>query len=163
MTHPPLRVDVALSTGDIRSARVPLVLSRRQLQRGLKYFAFSFQETKPLERFLVCHIDNHGLRSDGCCLTSPTPSLPPCLPSFLFFFDHITGRSGCLLQVIPAVGGEVLIVNGRCRGERATLLSLDTDAFAASVRVTSDGPDSGTVLDKVEYEDICKAVPVEGA
>ncbi|CAN0485366.1 unnamed protein product, partial [Scytosiphon promiscuus] len=62
--------------------------------------------------------------------------------------------------VIPAQGGEVLIVNGRCRGARATLLSLDTEAFAASVRVTSDGSDFGTVLHKVEYEDICKAVPV---
>lgn len=65
-------------------------------------------------------------------------------------------------QVIPAVGGEVLIVNGRCRGQRATLLSLDTDAFSASVRVTSDGSDDGTVLDGVEYEDICKALPLEG-
>eukprot|EP00904_Undaria_pinnatifida_P004460 jgi/Undpi1/14014/HiC_scaffold_9.g03665.m1 len=65
-----------------------------------------------------------------------------------------------LETVIPAQGGEVLIVNGRCRGSRATLLSLDTEAFAASVRVTSDGPDFGTVLHKVEYEDICKAVPV---
>ena len=53
-----------------------------------------------------------------------------------------------------------MVVNGRCRGARATLLSLDTEAFAASVRVTSDGPDFGTVLHKVEYEDICKAVPV---
>lgn len=61
------------------------------------------------------------------------------------------------------MGGEVLIVNGRCRGERATLLSLDTDAFAARVRVASDGPDFGTVLDKVEYEDVCKAVPLDEA
>ncbi|CAN0394720.1 unnamed protein product, partial [Scytosiphon promiscuus] len=48
-------------------------------------------------------------------------------------------------------------------GERGTLLSLDTDAFAASVRITSDGPNLGTVLDKVEYEDFCKALPVEEA
>lgn len=57
----------------------------------------------------------------------------------------------------------MLVVNGRCRGERATLLSLDTDAFSASVRVTSEGPDLGTELDNVEYEDICKAVPVDEA
>lgn len=89
----------------------------------------------------------------------------------MFFIDHPTKNlttvnspsiDGYRSQVIPAVGGEVLVVNGRCRGERATLLSLDTDAFSASVRVTSDG-DLGTVLDKVEYEDICKAVPVEAA
>lgn len=66
-------------------------------------------------------------------------------------------------QVIPAVGGDVLVVNGRCRGERGTLLSLDTDAFAASVRITTDGPNLGTVLDKVEYEDFCKALPMEEA
>lgn len=63
--------------------------------------------------------------------------------------------------MIPAVGGDVLIVNGPCRGERAALLSLDTEAFAAKVRVTSDGPELGTVLNKVEYEDICKAVPAD--
>lgn len=59
------------------------------------------------------------------------------------------------------MGGDVLVVNGRCRGERGTLLSLDTDAFAASVRITSDGPNFGMVLEKVEYEDFCKALPVE--
>lgn len=62
-------------------------------------------------------------------------------------------------QVIPAIGGEVIVVNGRCRGSRATLESLDTDNFCAKVRITSEGPDKGTVLNKVEYEDICKAVP----
>eukprot|EP00903_Cladosiphon_okamuranus_P006907 g6722.t1 len=77
--------------------------------------------------------------------------------------DRLRVDQDDLETVIPAVGGELLIVNGRCRGERATLLSLDTDAFAASVRVTSDGPDFGTVLDKVEYEDVCKAVPLEEA
>lgn len=52
-----------------------------------------------------------------------------------------------------------MIVNGPCRGCRAALLSLDTEGFCASVRVTSKGPDHGRVLDRVEYEDICKAVP----
>ncbi|CAM9306983.1 unnamed protein product [Ectocarpus sp. 13 AM-2016] len=77
--------------------------------------------------------------------------------------DRLRVDQDDLETVIPAVGGEVLVVNGRCRGERATLLSLDTEAFSASVRITSDGPDLGTVLDKVEYEDICKAVPVSEA
>lgn len=65
-------------------------------------------------------------------------------------------------QVIPAVGGEVIVVNGRCRGARATLLSLDTDNFAASVRVSGDGADRGTILERAEYEDICKALPADG-
>lgn len=56
-----------------------------------------------------------------------------------------------------------MVVNGRCRGCRATLLSLDTEAFSASVRITGDNPERGTVLDKVEYEDICKAVPLDDA
>ncbi|CAM9867424.1 unnamed protein product [Scytosiphon promiscuus] len=77
--------------------------------------------------------------------------------------DRLRVDQDDLETVIPAVGGEVLVVNGRCRGERGTLLSLDTDAFAASVRITSDGPNLGTVLDKVEYEDFCKALPVEEA
>lgn len=97
----------------------------------------------------------------GCVLALPSHlDLLSCLPS-----PNLTEKppNHRPTQVIPAVGGEVLIVNGRCRGERATLLSLDTDAFAASVRVTSDGPDLGTVLDKVEYEDVCKAVPLDEA
>lgn len=53
----------------------------------------------------------------------------------------------------------MIIVNGRCRGLHATLLSLDMDNFNASVCVTSEGSDRGTVLDKMEYEDICKASP----
>lgn len=94
---------------------------------------------------------------------SPHACLSPLLPphNLTKTPNQLTNRPPD--QVIPAVGGEVLIVNGRCRGERATLLSLDTDAFAASVRVTSDGPDLGTVLDKVEYEDVCKAVPLDEA
>lgn len=59
------------------------------------------------------------------------------------------------------MGGEVIVVNGRCRGCRATLLSLDTDAFSASVRIVSEGLERDTVLEKVEYEDICKTIPLD--
>ncbi|CAM9726291.1 unnamed protein product, partial [Hapterophycus canaliculatus] len=77
--------------------------------------------------------------------------------------DRLRVDQDDLETVIPAVGGDVLVVNGQCRGERGTLLSLDTDAFAASVRITSDGQNLGTVLEKVEYEDFCKALPAEEA
>ena len=49
----------------------------------------------------------------------------------------------------------MLIVNGRCRGARGTLLAIDVAKFCARVRV-EDGPRRGTELEAVEYEDICK-------
>ena len=60
-----------------------------------------------------------------------------------------------LETVIPAVGAEVLLVNGRARGARAELLSLDLDAFCASVRLLS-GEHAGATLERVEYEDMSK-------
>ena len=53
------------------------------------------------------------------------------------------------------VGATVLIVNGRCRGETAELLSINQDAFCVTVKVDG-GEQRGRVLEKVEYEDICK-------
>jgi len=72
-------------------------------------------------------------------------------------------ESGDLLQldqedvetVIPAAGGKVRLVNGRGRGEAATLLAIDEEKFCVSARI-DDGPAAGTVLDRVEYEDVCK-------
>ena len=52
-------------------------------------------------------------------------------------------------------GAEVLLVNGRARGARAELLSLDLDAFCASVRLLS-GEHAGATLERVEYEDMSK-------
>ncbi|CAM9427356.1 unnamed protein product [Phaeothamnion confervicola] len=60
-----------------------------------------------------------------------------------------------LETVIPQVGRRVLIVNGRRRGARAELLSVDTASFSVSVRLV-DGPATGTVLEMLEYEDVCK-------
>ena len=72
-------------------------------------------------------------------------------------------ESGDLLQldqddiesVIPSVGGAVQIVNGRGRGERATLLAIDERKYCVRVRL-EEPPFEGQVLDGVEYEDVCK-------
>ena len=60
-----------------------------------------------------------------------------------------------LETVVPKEGSTVLIVNGRCRGCRADLTAMDVDAFCVTLRVTT-GDHRGTVLSKVEYEDISK-------
>ena len=60
-----------------------------------------------------------------------------------------------LETVIPAVGRQVLIVNGAYRGNTAVLEALDTDHFCATVKINS-GPLNGRVIPKVEYEDISK-------
>ena len=54
-----------------------------------------------------------------------------------------------------SVGAEVVLVNGRARGARAELLSLDLEAFCASVRLLS-GEHAGATLERVEYEDMSK-------
>uniref|UniRef100_A0A8I7B942 DNA/RNA-binding protein Kin17 WH-like domain-containing protein n=2 Tax=Hordeum vulgare subsp. vulgare TaxID=112509 RepID=A0A8I7B942_HORVV len=60
-----------------------------------------------------------------------------------------------LETVIPQIGGLVRIVNGAYRGSTASLLSVDMERFSARLRVEK-GLYDGTVLDAVEYEDICK-------
>lgn len=60
-----------------------------------------------------------------------------------------------LETVIPKVGGTVLIVNGRCRGARATLEELKVESFCCSVKVL-EGPFEGVELDSVELEDVSK-------
>ena len=57
--------------------------------------------------------------------------------------------------VIPAAGGRVRLVNGRARGEAATLVAIDEEKFCVSVRI-EDGPLAGTLVEGVEYEDVCK-------
>eukprot|EP00617_Octactis_speculum_P009896 CAMPEP_0185780638 /NCGR_PEP_ID=MMETSP1174-20130828/99762_1 /TAXON_ID=35687 /ORGANISM="Dictyocha speculum, Strain CCMP1381" /LENGTH=338 /DNA_ID=CAMNT_0028470281 /DNA_START=140 /DNA_END=1156 /DNA_ORIENTATION=- len=61
-----------------------------------------------------------------------------------------------LETVIPKVGSDVIIVNGRCRGSAAELLSIDVRNFCVKLRV-KDGKRRGQVLDAVEYEDVCKS------
>ncbi len=61
-----------------------------------------------------------------------------------------------LESVIPAVGGAVLILNGKGKGLLAELLELDVDKYAARVRVL-EGSLKGEVVKGVAYEDISKA------
>jgi DNA/RNA-binding protein KIN17 len=69
-------------------------------------------------------------------------------------------KSGDLLKidqaeletVIPAIGSAVVVVNGTGRGELAELTDMDVDKFCVSVRLEADG----RVLERVDYEDVCK-------
>ena len=54
-----------------------------------------------------------------------------------------------------AIGRDVLIVNGRFRGERGKLVSLQADKFSATIRLTS-GLHRDEVVSGIEFEDFCK-------
>jgi len=54
-----------------------------------------------------------------------------------------------LETVIPAIGAQVAIVNGKYRGKNGSLKSVDFDNFKAVVKV------DGKEIEK-EYEEICK-------
>ena len=58
-----------------------------------------------------------------------------------------------LETVIPAPGGRVLLVNGRHRGAKGTLVAIDEARFCVKVRL-----DSGDMVERVEYEDVCKLI-----
>ncbi|KAJ9582286.1 hypothetical protein L9F63_003415 [Diploptera punctata] len=60
-----------------------------------------------------------------------------------------------LETVIPAIGRQIQVVNGAYRGSLAVLKELDEKNFCVSVEISS-GPLKGRVVDKVQYEDICK-------
>jgi len=60
-----------------------------------------------------------------------------------------------LETVLPKVNGSLLIVNGRCRGMRATLLRIHEDRFNCDVRV-EEGAHAKLELNGVDYEDVCK-------
>jgi DNA/RNA-binding protein KIN17 len=60
-----------------------------------------------------------------------------------------------LETVIPAVGRPVLVVNGAYRGCSAILKELDEKNFCVTIEI-SLGPLKGRIVDKVDYEDICK-------
>lgn len=57
--------------------------------------------------------------------------------------------------VIPAVGRPVLVVNGAYRGCSAILKELDEKKYCVMIEISS-GPLKGRIVDKVDYEDICK-------
>ncbi|POM72762.1 DNA/RNA-binding protein Kin17, conserved domain containing hypothetical protein [Phytophthora palmivora] len=60
-----------------------------------------------------------------------------------------------LETVIPKPGRKVKIVNGLGRGCIAKLLDISVDDFCARIRIDS-GSYRGEILDRVEYEDICR-------
>jgi KN17 SH3-like C-terminal domain len=60
-----------------------------------------------------------------------------------------------LETVIPALGRTVRVLNGRHRGEDATLETLDEASFSCSVKLTT-GPSKGLTVNGVAYEDISK-------
>ncbi|XP_028398092.1 DNA/RNA-binding protein KIN17-like [Dendronephthya gigantea] len=60
-----------------------------------------------------------------------------------------------LETVIPAIGRLVLILNGRYRGQKGTLLNLDEKTFSVSVEI-NEGEYRGRTVDKLPYEDISK-------
>lgn len=60
-----------------------------------------------------------------------------------------------LETVIPAIGGKVKIVNGAYRGSTATLLGIDVDNYSAQIKI-DHGIHAGRVIDRIDYEDICK-------
>ena len=59
-----------------------------------------------------------------------------------------------LETVVPAAGGRVRVVNGVYRGSRGELLEIDTERFAALVRLTKAPHEGRRVW--FEYEDISK-------
>jgi len=60
-----------------------------------------------------------------------------------------------LETVIPAIGREVLIVNGAYEGEKATLLGLNEASFSVKLRIES-GLLKSKVLETIKLEDVCK-------
>lgn len=60
-----------------------------------------------------------------------------------------------LETVIPAVGKNILVLNGGYRGHKAILKGLDEKNFCVSVEIAS-GPLKGRVVNHIKYEDISK-------
>ena len=64
-----------------------------------------------------------------------------------------------LETVLPRPGNKVVIVNGRGRGSRATLLSINETEFNCDVRV-DEGILAGREIKGVDYEDVCRFVNI---
>lgn len=56
--------------------------------------------------------------------------------------------------VIPAVGREMLVINGAYRGTKAVLQAIEEKKFAVVLRL-DEGLAKGRVL-RLPYEDVCK-------
>lgn len=60
-----------------------------------------------------------------------------------------------LETVLPAIGKQVLILNGAYRGETATLEAINEKDFNAKLMISS-GTLNGRIVNGVQYEDISK-------
>jgi len=60
-----------------------------------------------------------------------------------------------LETVIPAIGRQILIVNGAYRGSKATLLALDEQKFCVTAKI-DEGILQGRTVEKIQYEDVSK-------
>ncbi|CAH2062153.1 unnamed protein product, partial [Iphiclides podalirius] len=84
---------------------------------------------------------------------------------------RLTGKRRCLVRlddnlemevhqsdlqtVIPSPGRNLIFVNGPHRGTIGVLHKLNVEEFCCSLQIT-DGPDSGRIIENVQYEDVCK-------
>ncbi|XP_035919858.1 DNA/RNA-binding protein KIN17 [Anopheles stephensi] len=60
-----------------------------------------------------------------------------------------------LETVIPAVGKQILVLNGGYRGCTATLKAINTERYSVTIEIAS-GPLKGRLVSNVAYEDISK-------
>jgi DNA/RNA-binding protein KIN17 len=73
-----------------------------------------------------------------------------------------------LETVIPKIGGDVLILNGRGRGQVATVVSINEADYNCDIKVHASVPGGasiygGRVLQSIEYEDISKYAYAESS
>ncbi|CAF4366466.1 unnamed protein product [Adineta steineri] len=69
--------------------------------------------------------------------------------------DKIRVDQAHVETVIPAIGKNVLIVNGAYRGEEATLEDIHQDTFSVDVTILT-GSMIGTRFNNIAYEDVSK-------
>lgn len=60
-----------------------------------------------------------------------------------------------LETVLPALGKQVIVLNGAYRGEMATIENINVDKFCATIKITS-GHFKGKTIKDIQYEDISK-------
>jgi DNA/RNA-binding protein KIN17 len=99
-------------------------------------------EVKMIDSGTVLRLDQVGPPTRAPTLHSP--SLPgPRSPRRAGAQEHLE-------TVIPSAGGEVLIVNGRFRGEVGVLRGIEEDKFCAVVQLEKSGKC------EIPYEHVCK-------
>lgn len=69
--------------------------------------------------------------------------------------DRLKVDQAHLETVIPAIGKQVLVLNGGYRGNTATLKEIDTSNYCVTIEIAS-GPLKGRIVNNVQYEDISK-------